>query len=179
MPSSRIASLVPTTDRWISSLRCPPAIFHRSAPSRSPSPLRSPRAMFYRFASSRSPSSNVWIQRQRNDPFVKKRQSTLDAVSYVSRSAFKLIELVDQSPKNAKLLRPGMTVVDLGAAPGGWIQAAHEVLQGEGIVVGVDLLPLQRGIDDLEGVRFIKGDFLDPRVQRKVRDTLCNATGKK
>ncbi|GAA6064403.1 hypothetical protein JCM10212_007141 [Sporobolomyces blumeae] len=143
---------------------------------------RSPR-VFVRSSSSRSPSSNVWIQRQRNDPFVRKRQSTLDPnTSFVSRSAFKLLELHDSHspPANGpKLLRPGMAIVDLGAAPGGWIQAAQHVLEGRGTVVGVDLLPLQRGIGHLDGVRFVRGDFLDPRVQGKVRQAIADATGKR
>ena len=72
-----------------------------------------------------------------------------------------------------------MTIVDLGAAPGGWIQAASEVLRGKGIVVGVDLLPLQREIGGLEGVSFVKGDFLDPTIQRKVKHALVQAPGQK
>lgn len=165
----------------ILTLRSPPSSWIRSPPSPLP-PSTSP-LILSRSASSRSPSSNVWIQRQRNDPFVKQRHSPLSQLpvsSFVSRSAFKLLDLHTRSLKQEhKLLRPGMTIVDLGAAPGGWIQAASEVLRGEGIVVGVDLLPLQREIGGLEGVSFVRGDFLDPMVQRKVKQALMQATGQR
>jgi len=170
MPRPRLSTLQSTPSSWI---RSPPLTL----------PFLAPSLVFSRSASSRSPSSNVWIQRQRNDPFVKQRHSPLSQLpvsSFVSRSAFKLLDLHTRSLKqDHKLLRPGMTIVDLGAAPGGWIQAASEVLRGKGIVVGVDLLPLQREIGGLEGVSFVKGDFLDPTIQRKVKHALVQATGQK
>ncbi|GAA5981614.1 hypothetical protein JCM11641_003917 [Rhodosporidiobolus odoratus] len=128
-----------------------------------------------------------WVQRQQHDPYVRARSaanspstspssSPPSATTFVARSAFKLLEL-NQTWHGERILRPGMTVADLGAAPGGWIQAAQEVLQGQGVVVGVDLLPLQRGIGDLDGVSFLQGDFLDPVIQAKVRRALRDATG--
>ncbi|TNY17233.1 FtsJ-like methyltransferase-domain-containing protein [Rhodotorula diobovata] len=120
-------------------------------------------------------ASQVWIQRQRNDPYVRARAasgtnpSTETNAAFVSRAAFKLLELHAGWKGDVKLLRPGMAIVDLGAAPGGWIQAALEVLQGRGTVVGVDLLPLQRAIGERDGVRFVQGDFLDPVVQAHVK----------
>ncbi|GEM07789.1 ribosomal RNA large subunit methyltransferase J [Rhodotorula toruloides] len=75
-----------------------------------------------------------------------------------------------------------MVVIDLGAAPGGWIQAADSVLQGSGTIVGVDLLKLQQGVGDAEGVQFIQGNFLDPKVQDPkvdlvLSDMMANASG--
>ncbi|GAA5839143.1 hypothetical protein JCM11251_003687 [Rhodosporidiobolus azoricus] len=129
--------------------------------------------------------ASQWVQRQQNDPYVRARSaanspSPISATSttFVARSAFKLLELNQSWHGDTPTLRPGMTVVDLGAAPGGWIQAAQEVLQGKGFVVGVDLLPLQRGIGELEGVSFVQGDFLDPVTQAKVRRALKLASSK-
>ncbi|GAA6004350.1 uncharacterized protein JCM10292_001438 [Rhodotorula paludigena] len=138
-------------------------------------------------AGKKSASSSQWIQRQRNDPYVRARASTASSPSstespastaFVSRAAFKLIDLQQAWKGDVKLLRPGMSVVDLGAAPGGWIQAAQHILQGRATVVGVDLLPLQRAIGERDGVRFVQGDFLDPAVQRQLRRAVAEATGK-
>ena len=73
-----------------------------------------------------------------------------------SRAAFKLEEI----QRAERILRPGMTVVDLGAAPGGWSQYAAKVLHGKGRVIALDLLPM----DELPGVEFIEGDFSDDQV---------------
>jgi len=81
------------------------------------------------------------------DPFVKKAQ----AEGLRSRAAFKLEELLERD----RLLRPGMVVVDLGAAPGGWSQVAARALAGRGRVVALDILDM----DALPGVEFIRGDF--------------------
>ncbi|GAA5947592.1 hypothetical protein JCM3765_000990 [Sporobolomyces pararoseus] len=126
-----------------------------------------------RSASNRSPSSSVWLQRQQNDPFVRQRQA---ANAFVSRSAFKLLELNEK----VDLLRPGINLVDLGAAPGGWIQAAESILDGSGTIVGVDLLPLKLSkiASNTERIGFVKGDFLDPVTQSKLRKTLAKVTGK-
>ncbi|BGP25219.1 2' O-ribose methyltransferase [Rhodotorula toruloides] len=70
-----------------------------------------------------------------------------------------------------------MVVIDLGAAPGGWIQAADSVLQGSGTIVGVDLLKLQQGVGDAEGVQFIQGNFLDPKVQDRLKEALLDMSG--
>ncbi|GAA5898284.1 21S rRNA (uridine2791-2'-O) methyltransferase [Sporobolomyces salmoneus] len=125
-----------------------------------------------RRSSSRSPSSSVWLQRQQNDPFVRQRQTSQ---SFVSRSAFKLLELHDK----LDLIKPGTSIVDLGAAPGGWIQAADEVLRGTGTIVGVDLLPLKLSkiAANTQRIGFVKGDFLEPRTQANLRKTLMKITG--
>ncbi len=100
-----------------------------------------------RTANKRSPASQRWLERQLNDPYVAAAQ----AQGWRSRAAFKLIELNDKY----HFLRPGVRVVDLGAAPGGWSQVA--VQRGAARVVAMDLLP----VDPLDGVTFLQGDFND------------------
>lgn len=95
----------------------------------------------------RTTSSARWLQRQLNDPYVHEAQR----LGYRARSAFKLIELDDK----LKFIKKGCTVVDLGAAPGGWSQVALE--RGAAKVIGLDLLP----IDPLPGVTFLQMDFMN------------------
>lgn len=80
----------------------------------------------------RSSSSTRWLQRQLNDPYVAAAKRD----GYASRAAYKLLELDEKFG----LLKPGMRVLDLGAAPGGWCQVAAQKLKGRGAIVGVDLL---------------------------------------
>jgi len=101
-------------------------------------------------AKERTPSSQAWLERQLNDPFVAEAQSR----GYRSRAAFKLSEIDDKH----RLIRRGARVIDLGCAPGGWIQVALE--RGAGAVVGVDLLP----VDPLPPALIIEADFTDPSV---------------
>jgi 23S rRNA (uridine2552-2'-O)-methyltransferase len=103
-------------------------------------------------ARKRTVSQNRWLERQLNDPFVAKAKRE----GYKSRAAYKLLEIDDKY----RLFRPGLKVVDLGAAPGGWSQVAAARVQsaeGRGRVVGIDLLD----IDPLPGVEFTVMDFLD------------------
>jgi 23S rRNA (uridine2552-2'-O)-methyltransferase len=100
----------------------------------------------------RSKSSARWLQEHFADEFVKRAQ----AEGWRSRAAFKLDELLARD----KLLRPGMTVVDLGAAPGGWSQLVRQRLGDKGRVVALDILPMQ----GIGGVDFIQGDFRDEAV---------------
>lgn len=95
-------------------------------------------------------SSRKWIERQLNDPYVARAK----AEGYRARAAYKLIELDDKF----HFLKRGARVIDLGAAPGGWAQAA--IARGAGKVVGVDLLP----IDSLPGAVFLQMDFLAPEA---------------
>ena len=101
-------------------------------------------------AGKRTTAQQAWLSRQLNDPYVAAAQ----AQGYRSRAAFKLMELDDKY----SLLKPGIRVVDLGAAPGGWSQVA--VKRGAGKVVGVDLLP----VDPVNGAELIQGDFNDPEL---------------
>ena len=101
-----------------------------------------------RTARGRSVGSQRWLTRQLNDPYVRAAREQ----GWRSRAAFKLIELDDRF----HVLRPGVRVVDLGAAPGGWSQVA--VRRGATQVVGVDLL----AIEPVAGAELIQGDFTDP-----------------
>ena len=111
-----------------------------------------------RTAKGRSVASQRWLSRQLNDPYVVAAK----AQGWRSRAAFKLIELDERF----HLIRPGMRVVDLGAAPGGWSQVA--VKQGAASVVGVDLLP----VDPIGGAVMLVGDFTDVEVQDRLVEML-------
>jgi 23S rRNA (uridine2552-2'-O)-methyltransferase len=97
--------------------------------------------------SKRSKSSRRWLQEHASDAYVKRAHKE----GMRSRATYKLEEL-DQAER---LLKPGMVIVDLGAAPGGWSQYAAKVLNGKGAVYALDLLPM----DGITGVEFIQGDF--------------------
>jgi len=99
-------------------------------------------------AAKRSNSSTRWLERQLNDPYVKRAK----ADGYRSRAAYKLLELDEKFA----LLKKGAKVVDLGAAPGGWTQVAVEKIGDAGKVVGLDLLP----VDPIAGAEIIQQDFL-------------------
>ena len=103
-----------------------------------------------------SKSSKKWLQEHFNDVYVKKAQ----AEGYRSRAIYKLKEIDEKE----RLFKPGMTVVDLGAAPGGWTQYVSEKLGGSGTIVALDILPM----DSLAGVEFILGDFQDDLVLQKL-----------
>ncbi|MBA3814098.1 MAG: RlmE family RNA methyltransferase [Alphaproteobacteria bacterium] len=113
--------------------------------------LSSGRPLFVRLktARGRTVSSQRWLMRQLNDPYVQ--QAKVDG--YRSRSAYKLIEIDEKFI----ILKPGLTVVDLGAAPGGWTQVSLEKVGSKGRVVGIDLMPM----DPIEGATLIYGDFCD------------------
>lgn len=98
-------------------------------------------------AKGRTVSSQRWLERQLNDPYVREAQR----VGYRSRAAFKLKEIDEK----LNLIRRGMTVVDLGAAPGGWCQVAME--KGATHVIALDLLPME----PVPGVTFLQMDFMD------------------
>jgi 23S rRNA (uridine2552-2'-O)-methyltransferase len=99
-------------------------------------------------ARGRTPSQQAWLERQINDPFAAEAR----AKGYRSRAAFKLIELDDK----LKLLKKGARVIDLGCAPGGWLQVAKQ--RGVTQLVGVDLLD----VEPVSGVEILKMDFTDP-----------------
>ena len=98
----------------------------------------------------RSKSSRRWLDEHASDTYVQRARKQ----GLRSRAAFKLEELDNAE----RLLRPGMVIVDLGAAPGGWSQYAARKLAGRGAVYAMDLLPM----DALAGVEFIVGDFREP-----------------
>jgi 23S rRNA (uridine2552-2'-O)-methyltransferase len=108
----------------------------------------------------RSKSSHRWLREHFSDPYVKKAQ----AEGMRSRAAYKLEELVERD----RLLKPGMVVVDLGAAPGGWSQWVRQALGDSGRVVALDILEMP----SLAGVEFIHGDFREDEVLARLEDLL-------
>jgi 23S rRNA (uridine2552-2'-O)-methyltransferase len=104
-------------------------------------------------------SSKLWLERQLNDPYVARAKRE----GFRSRAAFKLTEIDDK----ARLLKPGMTVVDLGAAPGGWSQVAAKrigLANGKGRVVAIDLLEMP----EIAGVVFAQLDFLSADAPQRL-----------
>ena len=100
----------------------------------------------------RSKSSQLWLKEHFSDPFVKKAQ----AEGLRSRAAYKLEELLERD----RLIRPGMTIVDLGAAPGSWSQMVRKVMGDKGRVLALDILDMP----PIAGVDFIHGDFREEQV---------------
>lgn len=112
---------------------------------------------------SRSKSSKRWLQEHFSDPHVKRARER----GYRSRASAKLLEI----QRKDRLIRPGMTVVDLGAAPGGWSRVAQEAAGAGGKVIAVDLLPMT----PIAGVEFVQGDFSDKEVLDRVLERLGGA----
>jgi 23S rRNA (uridine2552-2'-O)-methyltransferase len=113
-----------------------------------------------RTAKGRSGQSQRWLERQLNDPYVQAAK----AQGWRSRAAFKLLEMDERF----HILKPGMRVVDLGAAPGGWTQVALRTLGERGRVVALDLLPM----DPVPGATVLQGDFQDEGAERAVEAAL-------
>lgn len=95
----------------------------------------------------KSSSSKRWLERQEADPYVQKAR----AAGYRSRAAYKLLEINERD----QLLRKGITVIDLGAAPGGWSQVAVNAVGRQGRVIALDILPMEL----IKGVDIVLGDF--------------------
>lgn len=112
---------------------------------------------------SRSKSSGAWLRRHVADPYVREAKQS----GYRSRAAYKLLEILARD----RLLRSGMTVVDLGAAPGSWAQVLAECAGPQGRVVAVDLLE----VAPIPGVTIIRGDFREAGVQKQVGEALRGA----
>jgi 23S rRNA (uridine2552-2'-O)-methyltransferase len=108
----------------------------------------------------RSKSSGQWLKEHFNDPYVQKAKDD----GYRSRASYKLLEL----DLKDRLLRPGMVVVDLGSAPGGWSQVAAEKVGGSGQVIASDILAM----DGLADVTFIQGDFTEESVYEQILTAL-------
>ena len=105
-------------------------------------------------------SSKAWLKEHRDDVYVQRAQ----AEGYRSRACYKLLELNDKD----RFIRPGMTVVDLGSAPGGWSQVAAQLVGHKGRVVASDILPM----DALAGVDFIEGDFTEQSVFDQIQQVI-------
>src|SRR5262249_6606087 len=111
-------------------------------------------------AKQRKPSSTRWLERQLNDPYVSRAKRE----GYRSRAAYKLIELDDKF----HWLKPGKTVLDLGAAPGGWTQVAAARIKSDPqkpSVIGVDLLP----VSPIPGALLLQLDFMDDAAPQRIR----------
>lgn len=107
---------------------------------------------------SRSKSSQKWLQEHHDDPYVL--QARRDG--YRSRAVYKLIELQNKD----KLLKPGMFVLDLGAAPGGWSEYVSQFSGGKGRLIAIDILP----VDPIAGVDIIQGDFTESETLQQILD---------
>jgi 23S rRNA (uridine2552-2'-O)-methyltransferase len=105
-------------------------------------------------------SSKAWLKEHREDPYVQLAQRE----GYRSRACYKLLELQEKD----KLIRSGMTVLDLGSAPGGWSQVAIAQVGGSGRVIASDILPMEF----LPDVTFIEGDFTEDAVFKQIVDAL-------
>lgn len=103
-------------------------------------------------AKKRSASSGAWLREHFDDPYVKQAQRE----GYRSRACYKLLEIQDKD----HLIKPGMTILDLGSAPGGWSQVAAKLTGGKGRVIASDILPM----DTLADVEFVQGDFTEDAV---------------
>ena len=108
----------------------------------------------------RSKSSQNWLKRHFDDPYVKDAQKA----GYRSRAVFKLLEIQEKD----HLLKPGMVVVDLGAAPGGWSQIAAPIVGKSGRVIALDVLEME----PLQDVTIIQGDFTEQGVFERLITTL-------
>lgn len=107
-----------------------------------------------------SRTSKAWMQEHLNDPYVKMAQKD----GYRARAAYKLIEIDDKD----KLIKPGMTIVDLGSTPGSWSQVVVQRLKGQGRVIALDILEMQ----PIAHVEFIQGDFREASVLKQLEETL-------
>lgn len=108
----------------------------------------------------RTKSSSRWLQEHVNDPYVKQAQKD----GYRSRSSYKLLELNEKD----RLIRPGMLIIDLGAAPGGWSQVAAALVGTKGRVLATDILPM----DPIKHVDFVQGDFREESVLMEMLERL-------
>lgn len=105
-------------------------------------------------------SSRRWLKEHFDDPYVKQAQQA----GYRSRAVFKLIEIHERG----RLFKPGMTVVDLGAAPGGWSQVITKWVYPKGRVIAMDILPME----PIDGVEFLQGDFTEESVVQQLHTSL-------
>ena len=108
-------------------------------------------------------SSRRWLKEHFTDPYVKKAQQE----GYRSRAVYKLQEIQTRD----RLFKPGMTVIDLGAAPGGWSQFIAPLIKPNGRIIAVDLLPME----PITGVLFIQGDFTDEGLVTTLLSSIPNA----
>jgi len=111
----------------------------------------------------RSKTSHNWLKEHFNDPFVKMAQKD----GYRSRASYKLLEIQEKD----RIIRPGMSVIDLGAAPGGWSQVTSRLIGGQGRLIASDILDM----DSIPDVTFIKGDFTEDAVLAQILESVGNS----
>lgn len=111
----------------------------------------------------RSKTSLGWLKEHFNDPYVKKAQKD----GYRSRASYKLLEIQEKY----RLIRPGMSVIDLGAAPGGWSQVTSRLIGGQGRLIASDILEM----DSIPDVTFIQGDFTQDEVLAQILEAVGNS----
>lgn len=107
-------------------------------------------------------TSKAWMQEHLNDEFVKRAQKD----GYRARAAYKLMEIDDKD----RLIKPGMTIVDLGSTPGSWSQVAVQRLNGQGRIIALDILDMA----PIAGVTFIQGDFREAIVLKMLEEKIGN-----
>ena len=112
--------------------------------------------------SSRTKTSNKWLREHFDDVYVKRAQEQ----GWRSRAAFKLLEIQEKD----KLFKPGMTVLDLGAAPGGWSQVAIKLVGSKGLVIASDILEMA----PIAEVQFLQGDFREQEVYQQLLEIIGN-----
>nr|WP_232924518.1 23S rRNA (uridine(2552)-2'-O)-methyltransferase RlmE [Pseudomonas cichorii] len=110
----------------------------------------------------RSKTSHNWLKEHFDDKYVKMAQKD----GYRSRASYKLLEIQEKD----KIIRPGMTVIDLGAAPGGWSQVTSRLIGGQGRLIASDILEM----DSIPDVTFIKGDFTEDAVLAQILEAVGN-----
>ncbi len=111
----------------------------------------------------RSKTSLGWLKEHFNDPYVKMAQKD----GYRSRASYKLLEIQEKY----RIIRPGMSVVDLGAAPGGWSQVTSRLIGGQGRLIASDILEM----DSIPDVSFIQGDFTQDEVLARILEAVGNS----
>ena len=109
---------------------------------------------------SKSKSSKIWLERQHSDYYSLQAKQQ----GYRSRAAFKLLEIQQKD----KLIKKGMVIIDLGAAPGGWSQVVSEILAGTGQLIALDVLPME----PIAGADVVQGDFQNQSVFESLKDQL-------
>lgn len=107
-------------------------------------------------------TSKAWMHEHVSDFYVKQAKKQ----GYRSRAAYKLLEIIERD----RIIRPGMTVVDLGAAPGSWSQVVSDTMQGKGLIIALDILEMM----PLPGVEFIQEDFREESALIKLKEKLGN-----
>lgn len=111
----------------------------------------------------KSKSSKTWLKEHFDDEYVRRSQQD----GYRSRAIYKLIEIDEKD----RLIKPGMTIIDLGAAPGGWSEYCVKKMGGKGTVVALDILPME----PIDGVKIIEGDFREDAVFDELMTEMNNA----